>query len=89
MFGLIIIFQEHQPPPRTEKADRKVVLDADQGKGTTRMDIEHSLRKGNPKSSIAEGNYSLGMADARVGNDGCDVCRSRPRMVGRHDSGIG
>jgi hypothetical protein len=62
-------FREQEPLPRTEKGDRKVVLDADQGKGTTRMDIGHVMRKGNPRSLIAEGNYSLGMKAARVGND--------------------
>jgi hypothetical protein len=48
----------------TERAERKVALDADQGKGTTIMGIEHIMRKGSPQSLIAEGYHSPGIEDA-------------------------
>jgi hypothetical protein len=66
-FGAYHFHPGTEPSPKTGRADRKVVLEADQGKGTTRTDIEHVMRKGNPQSLIAEGNYSLGMKAAGWG----------------------
>jgi hypothetical protein len=49
------------------------------------MDMEHIMRKGNLRSLIAEGNYSLGKKAREAENDGCDVRRSRPGIVRRHE----
>jgi hypothetical protein len=52
-------FQERERSPRTEKADRKVVLDDSQGIATPGMDAERGMREGRPRSSMG------GTADGR------------------------
>jgi hypothetical protein len=79
-------FQEQERSPRTERADRKVVLDDSQGIAIPGMDPERGMGEGKPRPSIGGTADGQGIKMRCRGNDRWDVRRSSREVSGGMDA---